>query len=164
MTKRIIFLGIDGVLAGIDFLCNIYYEGVRRDNLPGHGFIDPNKVSLLNTLNCYGVEIVISSSWGDSAVQPLKELGLEIPIVGVTKHHSICKSWICRGNEIDDYICEHFNETTKYGNDIDGVEYVILDDDSDMLLGQLEHFIKVDPETALTGADIERIKKILKIV
>ena len=46
--KRYLFLDIDGVLASYEFL------KTRR------GFIDPDKVALLNQLE--GVEVVISSS------------------------------------------------------------------------------------------------------
>ena len=53
--KKILFLDIDGVLASVDFLCRTAGRT---------GFIDKEKVALLNKLKPYGVEVVISSSWG----------------------------------------------------------------------------------------------------
>ena len=42
-------------------------------------------------------------------------------------------------------------------------EYVILDDDNDMLLGQMEHFIHIDRYYGLTQENIDQAKKILAI-
>ena len=46
---------IDGVLASVDYLC-------RTSRQPY--FIDKEKITLLNKLKDYDVEVVISSSWG----------------------------------------------------------------------------------------------------
>ena len=53
------------------------------------------------------------------------------------------------------YYREHFHE-----DDVD-YEYVIFDDDSDMLLGQADNFIRVNPATGVTQADIDKAIKIL---
>ena len=53
--KKILFLDIDGVLASEEFQCK---TGGKC------GFIDKEKVALLNKLKPYDVEVVISSSWG----------------------------------------------------------------------------------------------------
>jgi len=42
-------------------------------------------------------------------------------------------------------------------------EYVILDDDCDMLYGQKDNFVRTDIKVGLTDADIEKVKEILKI-
>ena len=161
--KRIIFLDIDGVLSSIPFLCK------------GKGFIDPENIKTLNKLKDTGAEVVISSSWGEDADKPLMELGLEIPIIGHTEHFHV--DWLCRGNEIEKWLCANFGGMgTKYGvsND-DGIpyhrkhyheedidyEYVILDDDTDFLLGQKDNFIHVDEQTGLTDKDVEKARKIL---
>ena len=62
--RKILFLDIDGVLASTDFL--------RKS---GGKFIDKEKVALLNKLKPYGVEVVISSSWGynEDTVKELTE-------------------------------------------------------------------------------------------
>ena len=149
-----IFLDIDGVLAGEEYLCS------RR------GLVDPEKCSLLNQLK--GAEIVISSSWGyddGKTEETLKACGLELPIVGYTNklHHQY--SWACRGNEIEEWIRQTYGGLgTKYGAEYDDkkYEYVIFDDDQDMLLGQIDHFIHVDRMVGLTQENINKAKKILK--
>lgn len=151
--KRIIFLDIDGVLAGYEFL------------MTRKGFIDPEKVALLNELE--DVEIVISSSWGydnGRTEKSLRGCGLTLPIIGYTEH--FYQDWICRGNEIEKWLCDTFHGMgTKFGHYyVDSpYEYVIVDDDSDMLLGQAEHFVKTNRETGITKEDIEKIKTILKL-
>ena len=149
--RKILFLDIDGVLASTDFL--------RKS---GGKFIDKEKVTLLNKLKPYGVEVVISSSWGynDDTVKELTECGLELPIIGGTEHfHS---DWLCRGNEIAKWLDDSFDEydvfTGKIYNykDSEDYEYVILDDDVDMLLCQKDNFINVDSYEALTEEDINK--------
>lgn len=165
--KKIIFLDIDGVMASIPFL----------SKKTKHGFIDPKKCQLLNTLQDIGAEIVISSSWGydnGRTEKTLRECGLTLPIIGYTDH--FYTDWFCRGNEIEKWLCEHFGGMcTKYYKDYDGTpyyrkhyhnddidyEYVILDDDSDMLYGQKDNFIKVDVYTGLTKRHINKALKIL---
>jgi len=164
--KKIIFLDIDGVLASIPYL-------YKRK-----GFIDPEKCKLLNQLEDIGAEIVISSSWGydnGRTEDSLRKCGLTLPIIGYTDHiHYNCE-WACRGNEIEKWIIENMYAKkeglgTKYGydyyrnhyneGDID-YEYVILDDDGDMLLGQVDNFILVNRYTGLTKRHIKKMRKIL---
>ena len=59
---------------------------------------------------------------------------------------------LCRGDEIQYYI-----ETYHIEN------YVILDDDSDMLDSQLEHFIQTDYKYGLLDKDFKEMKTILNI-
>ena len=72
--KKILFLDIDGVLASHEFLIK---TGGKS------GFIDKEKVALLNKLKPYNVEVVISSSWGynEDTVNTLISCGLELPIM-----------------------------------------------------------------------------------
>ena len=150
--KKILFLDIDGVLASVDFLCRTAGQ---------KGFIDKEKVALLNKLKPYGVEVVISSSWGynDDTVKQLTACGLDLPIIGGTEHfHS---DWMCRGNEIAKLLACTFGDYNVFtgkassyaGKDY---EYVILDDDDDMLMCQKDNFICVDRYTALTEEYIDR--------
>lgn len=151
--KKILFLDIDGVLASTDYLLSL------------KGFIDKEKVALLNMLKPYDVEVVISSSWGynDDTVKQLTICGLELPIIGGTEH--FYNDWMCRGNEIAKWLVDTFDEYNVYtgkatsysGKDY---EYVILDDDEDMLMCQKDNFIHVDRHTALTE---ENIKKAIDI-
>lgn len=160
--KRILFLDIDGVLASVDFLCRTaarITNGLNR-------FIDKEKVQLLNKLKPYDVEIVISSSWGynDDTVKALTDCGLELPIIGGTEHFHV--DWMCRGNEVAKWLSCTFDDYNvfdgrAYGYEGKDYEYVILDDDCDMLLCQVDNFVKVDCTTALTDEHIEKIIKIL---
>lgn len=153
--KKILFLDIDGVLASIDYLLSL------------KGFIDKKKVALLNMLKPYDVEVVISSSWGynDDTVKVLKACGLELPIIGGTEH--FYSDWMCRGNEIAKWLVNTFDEYNVFtgkasqysGKDY---EYVILDDDEDMLMCQKDNFIHVDRNTALTEENINKAIEILE--
>lgn len=145
MKRKILFLDIDGVLAGEDWF-------VRRKH--GGDFIDPEKVALINCIDC---EIVISSSWGEDGGRTeasLREKGLTLPIVGYTEHYEIGRDWIVRGNSILKWITDNL-ENTDY-------DYVILDDDSDVLLSQAAHLVKTDPSTGVTMEDVRKANEILK--
>lgn len=61
------------------------------------------------------------------------------------------KYGICRGIEIDRWLWEHE----------DVINYVILDDDSDMLLSQKKHFIKTHALRGISKRDVEKAIKIL---
>lgn len=142
--KKILFLDIDGVLAGEDYL---------RNRAKGGDFIDPEKVKLLSSLDCL---IVISSSWGydgGKTAKTLKDKGLLLPIIGYTAHYEIGSDWIVRGNSIAKWLSDNCKDTDY--------QYAIVDDDGDMLLSQVEHFIQTDPVTGVTEADIERLRSIL---
>lgn len=160
--KRIIFLDIDGVLASVSFMGR------------GVGSIDPDKCMLLNQLADIDAEVVISSSWGyddGKTEQTLRECGLTLPIIGYTNHYR--ESWICRGNEIEQWLIENCGGIgSKYGYDKSGTpyyrkypivdyEFVIFDDDTDFLLGQKDHIIRIDENTGITQEDIDNARKIL---
>jgi hypothetical protein len=149
--RKILFLDIDGVLASTDFLSK-----------SGGKFIDKEKVALLNKLKPYDVEVVISSSWGynEDTVKELTDCGLELPIIGGTEHfHS---DWLCRGNEIAKWLDDSFDEYDVFTGkvyiykDSEDYEYVILDDDVDMLMCQKDNFIHVDSYESLTEEDINK--------
>jgi hypothetical protein len=153
--KKILFLDIDGVLASTDYLLSL------------KGFIDKEKVALLNMLKPYDVEVVISSSWGynEDTIKQLTACGLELPIIGGTEH--FYNDWMCRGNEIAKWLVDTFDEYNVYtgkassysGKDY---EYVILDDDEDMLMCQKDNFIHVNRHTALTEENIKKAIDILE--
>jgi hypothetical protein len=170
VTKRYIFLDIDGVCNYEDW----YYQNRVVEKNYKCGDCDPKVVELLNSLEDLGAEVVISSSWGESADKMLEDVGLRLPIVGHTEH--FYQDWLCRGNEIEKWIQDHCEGIgTKYGNGWlynDNMEfyshpskvdydYVILDDDSDMLLGQAENFIHVNGKHGLTQEHIDKAREIL---
>lgn len=159
--KKILFLDIDGVLSSNEFLIK---TGGKS------GFIDKEKVSLLNKLKPYNVEIVISSSWGynEDTVNTLISCGLELPIIGGTEHFHT--NWVCRGNEIAKWLSVTFDNYSVFngrpfiyeGYKGSDYEYVIIDDDVDMLMCQKDNFINVDSNTGLTEDDINKIIDILE--
>ena len=151
---NILFLDIDGVLAGEKYLCS------------GKGFIDPECVAKLNTLSDLNVKIVISSSWGEDGgrtKKTLEDCGLKLPIIGYTEHFH--KDWMCRGNEIEKWLQDMYGGmSTKWGKEYnDGkFHYAILDDDSDFLLGQADNFVKVKSYDGLTDEDVKKVREILE--
>lgn len=153
--RRILFLDIDGI-------CNsdVFYLETRGKK----GNFDPEAISLLNKLKPLNVEVVVSSTWGEEGVKQLKNVGLELPIIGTTVHFHT--EWFCRGNEIEKWLIDNFNRGTKFGDSNYFIKrnynYVIVDDDCDFLLGQKDNFVHVDRKTGITKEDIEKIKKILK--
>ena len=158
--KKIIFLDIDGVLNSVAWFNKTLGQKQK-------GQIDPDAVSLLNELR--GCEIVLTSSWGNrngETEKTLKENGLEIPIIDCTVkvHHKFY--WACRGNEIEEWILRNGEGAarTAFGRaDEENFRYVILDDDSDMLLGQAKHFIHINNNVGISAKDIEKAKAILKL-
>jgi len=58
---------------------------------------------------------------------------------------------LCRGVEIDRWLWEHQDVTN----------YVILDDDPDMLLSQKKHFIKIHALRGISKRDVKRAINIL---
>lgn len=158
MTRHLIFLDIDGVLAGEEYLCG-------RHTGP-YTFVDSEKVALINQIE--GAEIVISSSWGcdgGRTEKTLRTCGLTLPIIGYTKKLHYQYEWACRGNEIEEWLQEHFEGSlhtmfgSEYGNE--AYQYVIFDDDCDMLYGQKDNFIRVNRYTGITQEDIDKARKIL---
>lgn len=147
--KRFIFLDIDGVCNSEEFLTHRVYL---------HTPIDPNVTKLLNVL-CEetGAKIVISSSWGysEDTLRRLKEAGLNTDyVIGGTVHLEFGKSYLVRGNSIAKWLDEN---TTYY----DDFEYVIFDDDTDMLLSQIDNFIHTNSQVGITEEDCKRAKDIL---
>lgn len=149
--KKILFLDIDGVLAGIE-----WFEYRHNNKLP-IDFLDPKLVQKLNSLDC---EVVISSSWGCDNGQTWKKLrrkGFNLKVIGYTEHHEMCSDWIVRGNCIKKWL----HDNLKYQHCGEDYQYAILDDDSDMLIEQIKHFVKTDPEIGVTDEHIKRIQEIL---
>jgi hypothetical protein len=151
--KKIIMLDVDSVVNSEN-----WYNKTKGMS----GDFDPEAIALLNQLEDLDVEVVISSSWGETADKPLKDVGLKLPIIGHTEH--FYQDWVCRGNEIEKWFCDNFGSYgTKYGSKYyqKDYEYVIFDDDSDFLMGQMDNFIQTSRETGLTQADIDKAIKIL---
>lgn len=160
--KKIIFLDCDGVIT----------------TQKSHGCLDREKCNLLQQIvDETGASIVISSSWKLGNLEEtlgLFQKGLWkgerdhrfpfIPlwsntIIGQTElgwtylRMSSQHKFIPRGLEIKWWLDECMN-----GEDF---EYVILDDDSDLLLQQIPHFIQTNTKEGLNEEQVKRAIDIL---
>ena len=131
---KVIFLDIDGVL-------NVIPQGYDRYGAIFHQHFVDNLKELVDKT---GAKIVVSSSWRlAKTVEWFKEMWMyrKLPgeVVDITPDLAFKRKdlsfdyWqsVPRGSEIDRWLKEHIEVTN----------YVILDDDSDMLVKQFDHFV-----------------------
>lgn len=158
-NKSIIFLDIDGVLN-----CELLYKVPRERPYP-LSEICLDRVKLLNDL-CEEINavVVISSSWRHSGINycrnTLKECGATFEIIDITPD----MRGIARGNEIAKWLQDNIKPETYGCFYFDFKKYVIIDDDSDMLLNQKDHFFQTDSYSGLNYTHIFKIKKFLNSV
>ena len=161
---KIIFLDIDGVLNHERYYVERQTKIINKEwKIPHpYGEIDPNCVKLLADLSKeYDIKTVVSSTWRlGRSVEELNEIlnyhhkGIMVIDKTMSSHGD---GWV-RGNEILAWIDKNIEGfKTEY------TDYVILDDDSDMLLWQKDNFIKIDRFVGVTPQTIFQIKKILQI-
>lgn len=148
---KVIFLDIDGVIASIDYLRVTSFLEIPNPDKFGYGF-DPRcvmnfKKIILQT----DASIVISSTWKSMGINKLRNMWdiRQLPgeIIDITQKDPSGK----RGLEIKRWLDEN--------KDIDN--YLILDDDTDMLNEQLNNFIKIGSEFGLSFKDTEKAINIL---
>lgn len=155
---KLIFLDIDGVIA-IDDSDNGNFEW---------GLVDLMQKRLRQILEATNAKIVISSSWRSWALKDTllhfkkegfwfcKEIvgqtprGLQIMDTIIDDGNPVFWS-VPRGYEIDYYLDQLPNK----------VQYVILDDESDMLYNQRNNFLQTDINTGLTETIVDEAIKIL---
>jgi len=143
---RVVFLDIDGVLNSV-----YDYTIIPSDEEKVSNQIFSRPVRILNEfIKKYDLHIVITSSWRilprlrEKIIPLLVERGLENAhdvVIGYTKR---CID-LSRGYEIKKFIME-YNEDSKEKI----TDYVIFDDDSDMLPEQSQHFFNTDVCIGLT--------------
>ena len=151
---KVIFLDIDGVLNNKNHIVKIhrllgeeqYLDLLRKiTELP----FDYRSCELLQELiEKTNVEVILSSTWRLNPEAPniiKRYAGIEIKDI-TPRLNGI------RGKEIQQYLDDH-KEITNY---------VILDDDNDMLESQKEHFVKVNNKVGLTIKEIIQCENILK--
>ena len=150
---NIIFLDIDGVLNS-----ELFYRSLKtkRNKSRLSKNLDTNAIKLLNEL-CEDInaKVVISSVWRlNKSIEHLQfvlnDSGATFEIIGKTKSISEARN---RGVEVKRWLDDHFAD--KIYN------YVILDDDSDFLLEQREHYFKVDQYCGLTPTITYKVKLFL---
>jgi hypothetical protein len=162
---NIIFLDIDGVLNCEEFYKNRSSAFTADQLNEPHFFFhfDPFRISMLNDLvKSVDAKVVLSSTWRlgktlDEMNDIFKRVGCTFEIMDFTPfpRHEGC----LRGNEILFWIKENEDLVGPY---YDYKSYVIIDDDSDMLLWQRPHFFQTDTYSGLTPNLCHKIKQFFK--
>jgi hypothetical protein len=161
--RKIIFLDIDGVLNCEDAYksgeCK-YVEFTSENGGKDHyqGFCKRSKDLLNRLIDETGAGIVISSTWRRSGIEFMKKVweleGMRGEIIGLTPSLRNSEISIPRGLEIDHFLKNDlgfYHINWDQGMQMDRMEksgignYIIIDDDSDMLYGQRNHFVHVLP-------------------
>ena len=160
---KIIFLDVDGILNCEDAYrsgeCQ-YQEWVWEDGRKDHyqRFCSWSKDLLNKLIDETGAKIVISSTWRMSGIDFMRKVwemeGMSGEIIGITPSLRTQGISIPRGMEIKYFLEEdlkfrHINRDEDHQRESmkeSGVEnYIIIDDDSDMLYNQRNHFVHVLP-------------------
>nr|WP_298656281.1 HAD domain-containing protein [uncultured Flavobacterium sp.] len=158
----IVFLDIDGVLN-----CQTFYMANPPETRGSYPLseICKERVQWLNEL-CKDVnaKVVISSTWRiGKTVEQLEaifnEVGATFEIIDKTPSYHFKGS--VRGNEIKAWLEENCKKLFDC-YDRDFKRYVIIDDDSDMLLWQRNHFFQTDNYSGLTPNICYKIKMFLQ--
>lgn len=164
---KIIFLDIDGVLATPEYLKDAQWA------------LNPEKQKLLGEiLDKTDAKIVLSSSWRHFTLESTKNhmesegflfndklIGVTIRAYQYLERGTGIHLSIPRGVEIKQWIDTHIHSDNgknwnrkKLGIDFN---YVILDDESDMLLEQKDNFVKTKSNIGLTEDSVFKAIKIL---
>jgi hypothetical protein len=167
-VTKIVFLDIDGVLNS-----ELYHKSARYVDCAEEDAkdwfkrsivdIDPEAIQFLNNLLAStGAKVVITSTWRRSSTQEelqrlLNARGFTGEIISVTPVFN--SDTHVRGNEI---LCWVNNNRELLGcYYYEFRNYVILDDDSDMLYWQKDNFILVDGYVGLTPKNCYKAVRIL---
>lgn len=154
---KVIFLDIDGVLNHEHY----YVNRSESDSMPYPlSEFDIESVNRLNNItDKTNAKIVISSSWRftNGIYNILKKVGVTGEIIGITKYITKPSDkgydiHVKRGEEIQEFL----------DNNPFITNYVILDDDSDMLTSQLDNFVNTSYMYGLNDECMELCLNILK--
>ncbi len=176
---KIIFLDIDGVLNCQEAYRNGFCEYVNLDeNHSYQKFYPPSKELLNKLIDETKAKIVISSTWRKSGLEYMKKVWenekMSGEIIGLTPsfYHKDLGS-IPRGSEINHWLEEQKLRQIFWSEDrqqeyIDnsGIEnFIIIDDDGDMLYSQRKHFVHVLPAPRnFNGFNTEYYEQALNIL
>lgn len=155
---KIIFLDFDGVLNHEQFYSQRKEHGVYLGYPLSE--IDPQSVQKLNNIiQATGAKVVISSTWRHGRkIEELQKIlnyfGFIGEIIDITPDLGKY-DFTVRGNEIWEWIKVNISDYFNYN------QYVILDDDCDMLYYQKDNFIRVDRWVGITGGDVQNAIAIL---
>jgi len=165
---KLVFLDIDGVFNSTAW----YKKRSKSFDLKDEKEFDPNCVKIFNTLiEKVNPKIVVSSSWRTGKLSYLIDLfnmvGIKGEIIGETPQlRGKNFTNVPRGCEIKEYLSKRnfpilFKYAEEMGITTDIENYVIIDDDSDMLYEQRNNFVHTSVETGITEKDVELALKIL---
>lgn len=157
---KIIFLDIDGVLNN----ANYYKTKDLNTHHNENSHFDPRNVTALNRIiSSTNAKVVLSSAWrlirGLEEINELfKEVNLNVEIISVTEslHYKDTFELAPRGLEILKWIRD-YHKTLKGGLE----NYVIIDDEDDILDIQEKYFFKIDDTEGLTEANADEIIEFL---
>ena len=140
------------------------FDGVLNNDIVGGLLLDPNCVELLNDLVRPDIKFVVSSTWRrsrtvDELTDVLQSFGFKGEVFDKTP--ILDHDAVFRGNEIYKWMSD--NNGLLGRQQYKFTDYVILDDDSDMLYWQRNNFICVDASTGITRSIIYQCKRILKL-
>jgi hypothetical protein len=147
---KVLFLDIDGVLNGDEFLDDDTpkptYQDVEEWMLWWLEAINPESIKILNQIiRITETKVVLSSNrryWAS-----LKDISTILKIAGF-KGEIIDRTPVRRGESRGSEIRAWLNENNPES-------YIILDDDND--IEGLEPFIQINPKTGLISSDIDRV-------
>jgi hypothetical protein len=161
---KVIFLDIDGVLncenGYVNGFCkytDLIVDGDEKDHY--QQFYPPSKKLLNKLIEETNAKVVISSTWRIDGIEFMERVweseGMSGEIIGLTPNfrNNNLGITIPRGVEIKNWLDKKGfrrinwskDEQQKYQNESDIENYIIIDDDSDMLYAQREHFVHVKP-------------------
>lgn len=161
---KLIFLDIDGVLNSENSFSNgntHYFEWPENHGVTNGGhhirFCPLSKRFINDLIDQTGAKVVISSVWRYQGLEYLKKVweleGMSGEIIGITPRLFGDGFTVPRGIEIEKFLEDRgfysvfwsVEEQQKY-IDNSGIEnFIIIDDDSDMMLYQSNHFVNVLP-------------------
>lgn len=166
---KIIFLDFDGVLNPTHYMMclgKMWRESngqIKSQDDYGHLFFGPNVEALNHILYETEAKIVVSSTWRLSGKQVIKDLFFDRNMnlafdafIDITPDHAQPQPsglWLAdeRGEEIKAWLLSHPDVTN----------YVIIDDQDDMLEEQKPYFVKTNQWYGLTMGDAEKAIEIL---
>jgi len=164
MYKGIVFLDIDGVLNShtyCDELIAIHGEDGFHKLPRWERHLSTKRIKIINNIcKDSNLVVVVSSTWRtgktvDWLQDTLNARGATFKIIDKTGHED-CK---IRGVEIYKWLDKNITLEEHGVSSQHFYPYVILDDDSDMLLWQQENFFKCDNYTGITPTHEYVIKR-----
>jgi len=159
---KIIFLDIDGVLNS-----DIWQktDNYKQQESPEKWF-DPNAVSLFNKLiDETKAKVVLTSTWRlEYSLEEMRKIFSKVKIkcdlIDFTPDLSSNNNYVVRGNEILKW-CKD-NRNTIGTNPMNYTDFIILDDNDDMLLWQSKYFFQTDMLCGLSPRVTKEAIRMLK--